>query len=661
MTRGSGTALSRPRLLWSAGVVVGASVPHWWMLPAWMPAMLVLCAAWRIAAGHLGWRVPGRAVRMLLATLALIGVLAQYRTINGVTAGSALLVVMVALKLVEARTHRDELVLMIIAYFLVFASLLEHQSLPIALYLLAFVFVTTAGLLQLGRRGPLLDARVSAKLAGRMLVKALPVMIVLFVLFPRLPGPLWALPSTPSGGITGLSESMSPGDITELAMSEEIVFRVEFEDEAPPVEQLYWRGPVLAGFGGRAWTRTFTGRAASTAEIEYLGPAVEYRVMLEPSARTWAFALDMPKTWSEPGRLFLTSDYQLVSSARRDASARLDYRATSHTRFRIREELGERERRYLTHLPEDSNPRARALAESWRERESSEEAIIATGMAHFREEPFRYTLTPARLGRDAADEFLFETREGFCEHYASAFAVLMRAAGIPARVVMGYHGGELNAFGQYYIVRQSDAHAWTEVWLEGRGWVRVDPTAAIAPERIELGAASSGLAGSRAGLHGGWLRTARYAWDAINTHWYGSVVGFGQASQRDFLERIGFARATAGAMIAAAVTGVMLILAAFMSYRAFVGRIRRRRDPAARCFEVFVRRVARRRVAPRAAHETPSAFAERAARALPAEGPQIRAITAVYLRARYERDGDGAALQRLQRLVRGFRPRNADA
>ena len=649
---------TRGRMMWSAGVILGASLPHWLYLPVWMPALLCACVAWRIESGRRHWRGPGRAARMALALLAFTAVLTQYHTINGVEAGSALLVVMVALKFLEAQTHRDQVVLMIIAYFLVFASLLEQQSIAIGIYLIGFVLVTTVGLLQLGRRGSMLPTGRTAALAARMLLQALPIMVVLFFLFPRLPGPLWALPPDTRSATTGLSDTMSPGDITELGLSDEVAFRVEFFDAAPSAERLYWRGPVLASFDGRRWSRDFGVRPAGSAAIEYLAEPTEYRVMLEPNGRGWAFALDVPRQWSGVERMMMTSDYQLLVPPGRRAASRLDYLVTSHTTYRTLDGLNERERSYLTRLPDDVNPRTRALAAAWVQRGLSPEAVVEEALRFLRDQPFFYTLTPPPLGDHAADEFLFETREGFCEHYASAFAVMMRAAGLPARIVTGYQGAELNQLGRYYIVRQSDAHAWTEVWLDGRGWLRVDPTAAVAPERIEVGSLG-GLAGGSvgSGLAGmGWVRTARYAWDALNTYWYGWVVGYGELTQRLLLERLGFGRATYGEMIMAAAAGVALVLAVLTVWQISRQRRRTRPDAAQRFFSRFCRQIERRRVAPRRPAESPAAYAARAERELPAAAAAVRQITAAYLRARYEPDPDGEALRQLRRLVGNFRP-----
>ena len=657
MSAASTSVSTRARLVWSAGVVVAASLPHWPLLPAWLPALLLAASAWRLSADRFGWRTPGRPLRIVLAAAALLGVLAEFRTINGVIAGSSLLVAMVALKLVETRTHRDEVLLMIISYFLVFASLLEHQSPLVGAYLIVFVLVTTAGLVQLGRGGPLLPSARTLGVAAGLLVKALPVMLVLFVLFPRLPGPLWALPTAPGSGATGLSDSMTPGDISHLVLSDEIAFRVEFEGEPPPLGELYWRGPVLAEFDGRTWTRGFAHRLDEPPRVEYLGAPVEYRVLLEPGTPGWTFALDMPRSWSEPGRLVMTSDYQLVARTRRDRGRRLDYRVVSHTRYRTLEPPGLYERHRLTYVPEGSSPRTVALVADWKAQGLAGEALIRRALDHFTREPFRYTLRPARLGAQPVDEFLFDTREGFCEHYASALAIMLRAAGMPARVVTGYHGGERNGFGGYYVVRQSDAHAWTEVWLDDRGWIRIDPTAAIAPDRIERGAAST-IAGLGSAIgRVGWIRTMRHLWDTFEMRWYELVVGYGQTTQRLFLERLGFVSTSAARLLGAAAVGVASILALLTIGHAIASRLQRGPDPVTRAFGRFVRRLRRHGVRPPAPHETPSAYAERAARALPGDAAALREIAAAYLAARYEPDRDGDARRRLEALVRRFRPR----
>ena len=441
--------------------------------------------------------------------------LLQYRTLNGVEAGSALLVVMVALKFLESRNQRDQLVLIMISYFLMFASLLGERGPLVAAYVILLVWLTTVALIQIGRRGEFLPYRATGALSGRLLLHALPLMAALFMLFPRLPGPLWAIPGSTSSGATGLNDTMSPGDITNLGLSDEVAFRVEFEGRPPRANDLYWRGPSLTHFNGRTWSMLQGGRRGERVAdtIEYRGESTSYRVMLEPDGRNWLFALDMPARWTGDNSLRMGSDYQLGTFFGGPRARRLDYRVTSYVDYSAREPLTEREREMFSALPAESSPRARALASTWVDDEPSGAEIIERAMAYLRSQPFQYTLTPPALGAQPVDEFLFETREGFCEHYASALTVLLRAAGLPARIVMGYQGGELNGIGGYYIVRQSDAHAWTEVWLADEGWVRVDAVAAVAPERVALGfdgvAARRGR-GGRAAHRGGAARPCSF-------------------------------------------------------------------------------------------------------------------------------------------------------
>jgi len=653
------------RLLWTAAIVVGASLVAWPTLPVWIPLLLVACVAWRLAIAVLGWAVPPRSLRLVLATLAFLGVLAQYRTINGIEAGSALLVVMVALKFLESHAHRDQLVLMIIAYFLVFASLLTERSLWSAAYLLAFVWLTTVALLQVARRSALLPTRETARAGTRLLLQAAPVMLVLFVLFPRLPGPLWGMAQSSSSASTGLSDTMSPGDITALGLSDEIAFRVEFLSAPPGPSELYWRGPVLSSFNGRTWSRPEGMRRNVARTLEHRGAPVDYRVTLEPAASRWAVALDMPARWSASRTMVMGSDYQLRMFSFDRRPVRLDYTVTSYTDYRALEPLTEAEQRRFSSLPSGNNPRTRALAESWLADNPTPREIVARALAFFSSAQFVYTLTPPRLGQHAVDEFLFETREGFCEHYASAFAVMLRAAGIPARVVTGYQGGELNVAGGYYIVRQSDAHAWTEAWLTDEGWVRIDPIAVVAPDRIEDGSGRAALEAAGGGVpvigRFSWVRDALLLWDAANVYWTRWVLGYGPELQRDLLAALGFDDAQwtrrLGVLLglAIAATALVSIVLTFAIARAY--RTRRRIDPAQRLFTAFTRRLAALDVAPRGATEAPAAYGRRAATALPQAADAIERIVDAYLRARYEPDPDRAALAELRTRVGGFAPR----
>jgi transglutaminase-like putative cysteine protease len=648
------------RLLWTAGIAGAASLPHWPILPIWILGLLCVSVAWRLACAHLGWPMPNMVARIVLALLSFAAVLAQYQTINGIEAGTALLVVMVALKFLESTTARDQLVLVIISYFLLFAATLGDRGPLMLVYLFAVVWLTTVGLLQLGRVGPLLGGRATIRQAGRLLLQALPIMAILFVLFPRLPGPLWGIPGAESRGRSGLSDTMSPGDLTELGLSDDVAFRVDFYGLVPGPDRLYWRGPVLSVFNGRTWSSDGPAMRPGMVDLlELSGEPLDYRVMLEPHDRRWVFALDMPVSWSPDLDIRMENHYQLVRT-RRPIRSLFDYEVRSYPEYRTKEVLNERTRDYYLRLPPEGNPRSRSLAEQWRAESSNDREIIAKALALFRAEPFFYTLTPPPLGANTADDFLFQTREGFCEHYASAFTILMRAAGIPARVVTGYQGGERNPLGEYYIVYQSNAHAWTEVWLDGEGWVRVDPTAAVAPDRISSGLSGRSLADEetrRSALaNWPWLRRAMLAWDAAQTYWDVWVVGYGPELQRALLEALGISRPNWSKLLALAAGTVLLASLTLTMYLSWSFRRRRHRDRAAAAFDQFCRRIERARVTPRRAGEGPLDFGRRAASSLPQNAEQIDAITRAYLRARYEPHEGSAALDQLVRLVRSFRP-----
>jgi protein-glutamine gamma-glutamyltransferase len=341
-----------------------------------------------------------------------------------------------------------------------------------------------------------------------MLAFAAPVALVMFLLFPRVPGPFWALPSRSAAGLTGLSDEMSPGMISQLIQSDEIAFRVSFEGPEPPQSALYWRGPVLERFDGSTW-RDLERLPQLSPRMQLRGPSFRYRITLEPHGRAWLLALDFPARWSDRDAM-LTNEFQLVSRRPIDSAHALEIE--SWPEASPEPELSPLLRMRNLQQPEGRNPRSTELAIALRAAAGSDAAFVDAVLRHFREQPFVYTLQPPLLGSvHPVDEFMFRTRRGFCEHYASAFTLMARAAGVPARVVTGYQGGEVNPISNRLVVRQSDAHAWSEVWLEGRGWTRVDPTGAVAPNRIELSLGDALPAGERVpGARAAWLpRAAR--------------------------------------------------------------------------------------------------------------------------------------------------------
>ncbi len=463
------------------GAYLGGALLHLGRVPLWV--ILVACggAAWALAAAHGRARLPGQWFKVAL-TLALTGtVLAMFHTLNGLNAGSALLVLMGAIKLLEATSRRDRLIVVGVSFYLLIAACLTSQELLRApLYLLQAWACCTALLYAAHPQAPIPSAQ-AGRLSLRSLMLALPLALLLFLLFPRLSGAFWSLGNAGQAQ-TGLSDRMSPGSISELGNSVEPVFRVWFSGPPPPPEQRYWRGPVLHDFDGYTWTRTHGDYRPET--LQYLGPPYHYQIRLEPDSTPWWPALDTVQTAGAPGTR-ITPDRQLV--AFRPFHDAVTYSATSYTTTRSAEPLSRLAQRFDAALPDGRNPRSQALARRLRAAAPDVPAYVASVVALFRDGHFEYTLTPPLLDLNSVDDFLFNTRRGFCGHFASAFAMLMRAGGVPARVVTGYQGGEWNPIGGYFLIRRSDAHAWVEVWEDGRGWVRVDPTAIVAPERLRRG------------------------------------------------------------------------------------------------------------------------------------------------------------------------------
>jgi transglutaminase-like putative cysteine protease len=640
-------------LAWLAAALATVLLPHVLHLPPWVLLLSLGGVAWYGWAALGDHRLPPAWLRAILALGAAAAVYATQHTLFGRDAGVSLLVVMAGLKLLELRSHRDAMLVIFLAYFLIVTQFLFSQEIPMAAYLFAAVFMVTGALVALNREGRSGDPWEPARVAGRLLLQALPLMLVLFLLFPRVPGPLWSLPRDAHSGQTGLSDRMEPGSISRLSQSDAVAFRVAFEGAAPPPGERYWRGPVLWSYDGRAWTPGWiSNRGASGDELQPLGGAVSYTLTLEPHNQPWLLALDVPA--AAPERTRLTADLRLQS--RRPVTERLRYRATSYTEYRAGTRLLVLERAMALRLPESGDPRTRALARELRSASSNDPDLVRRALARFREQPFVYTLTPPLLGQDPVDGFLFETRRGFCEHYAGAFVFLMRAAGIPARVVTGYLGGEANTLSDYYIVRQSDAHAWAEVWLPEQGWVRVDPTAAVAPQRVERGLQAAVAEGEPLPVFRRtdqqWLRDLRLAWDTLNSRWNAYVLGYGPELQRDFLALLGLAGLgwLGLGLAGVAGAGILVLLISLWLLR----RGDRVRDPVVRSYARFCARLARAGLA-RETGEAPRTFAGRVAQARPDLAEPVARITSLYESLRYGPRPTEAAARELKRLVRTFR------
>lgn len=631
-----------------AGLILALAIvaaPHALRAPWWL-ALLTLCLyGWRVRAHATRQALPARWLLLLIAGAAMVGVWMEYHMIFGRVAGIVLLLLFSGLKLLETRTHRDASAVAFLCYFLLITNFLYTQNIAVALVMfLALAVITTT---VVGFSAPQRPLRANLRTAGLLLGYAAPVALLLFLLFPRVQGPMWGLPQDAQSGITGLSDSMAPGDLAQLAQSDALAFRAEFADRIPAPRQRYWRGPVLSDFDGRTWTAGQVHLAAALPAPRD-GTTYLYTVLLEPHQRNWLFALESPAR--RPPYASFSSDGQLLSAS--PVRNRLRYEMVSVADARPDAREDPLLLRRALRIPPGYNPRARALAAEWRGAARNDDQILARAIDFFRTGRYAYTLEPPLLGRESVDEFLFSTRAGFCEHFASAFVFLMRAAGLPARVVTGYQGGDPNPVDGILTVRQSDAHAWAEVFVAGRGWLRVDPTAAAVPGRVDAGLARA-VADSAAlpflmRPELAWLRGMRYNWEALVHKWNVWVLGYNPERQREFMSRFGM-RNTDWKELAAtlfAALGVVTASLVLWSLRRWA-----RPDPVQAAWHRFCRKLGARGTV-RAPNEGPRDFAARAAKHVPAASAAIRRIGELYIALRYGKAADAEAIAELKRLVR---------
>ncbi len=614
-SRPGGIVISRDKsdtlLLLFACVLVLA--PHSLQLPGWIGGTAAVLLAWRGWITFRGNRMPSRWLLLPLALAAMGGIYLEFRTFFGQEAGVATLVLLLTFKLLEMRARRDLFAVVFLAFFLLLARFLASQTIADAALTIVSVVVLITAQLSFQYTGAVPPLRKRLRFSATIVALAVPLTIVLFVLFPRVQGPLWAMPGQTHGARSGLSDSMSPGNISQLALSDEIAFRAKFAGDAPPQNALYWRGIVLDAYDGKTWRRDPRPRGHADRS-EHRGPAVRYQITQEASRQPRLFALELPamvpQLAGNPVRL--TSDLQLATA--RPVNERIRYDMVSYPAAALQDDARAESMDDWLQLPANHHPRTLALAASIRARHADDAARITAVLSMFHTQPFRYTLQPPLLEGDSVDAFLFDTRAGFCEHYAGAFAVLMRAMGIPARIVTGYQGGQLNPADGFMTIRQSDAHAWAEAWLPTRGWIRVDPTAAVAPERIERSAASASrstpVLGGLVHLEVGpdsWLRNLRFRWEALNNGWNQWVLDYTPERQKHLLRALGFDNIDWKTMtVLVALIGGLTVLLTIM----FVGSGRQPADPVDRLYAAFCKRIARRGC-PRHMHEGPDAYARR--------------------------------------------------
>ena len=630
--------------LFLLGVIAWTVLPHASHLPVWTMLLTTIVLLWRGRLALSGGALPGRWLLLAVLALAIGLTFWSYRSLLGKEPGVTLAVSLMALKTLELRARRDAFVVFFLGFFIILTHFLYSQSLPVAAAMLVSVWglLTAVVLAHMPVGQPSL--RQASGLAARTALLGAPVMALLFVLFPRI-GPLWGVPQD---GIstTGLSNTMKMGSMTELALDESIAMRLRFEGAPPAPPDMYLRGPVLTRFDGVEWRPLGlpfapAGVAPRPPNLKLQGEAIRYEVTLEPLRLASVPLLEATTQISPIEGLRVSARDDLQWLAERPVYERVRFKAEAHTRYTLGLPRRAGELQESLELPPGYNPRTLAWAKSFRNdpmnRQVGAGVFAQALLRHIRQSGFSYTLAPGDYGRDGIDEFWLDRKEGFCEHFAAAFVVVMRAAGFPARVVTGYQGTDLLPVDGFYVVRQSSAHAWAEYWQTGVGWVRADPTAAVAPDRIarssRLAARPGLVAGAFAAMSPQLLASLKSGWEALNNRWNQWVLNYSRGQQLDVLKNIGFS-SPGWEDLALLLIGTLSALA--LTGAAWAWFDRHRIDPWVRQLD-RIKRALRSLGVPAAPHEAPRTLAARVRERLGAAGELLAAALDALEAQRYSR------------------------
>jgi protein-glutamine gamma-glutamyltransferase len=654
-------SIPRRPLLWLAAALLFTLPPMFGSLVRWVPCVFLLALAMKFWMEPRGYRLRFATLKLMLAAIGLFAIFASYGTLKGVEPGISLLVVLVSLKVLEAHTAREFQVMVLMGWVLCLCGFFLSQDFVIALSLLTAFALLLVALIQFYRGSSPGAFWPPLATTFKILVQAAPLVVLLFVLFPRINTGLRVDFRANRLASSGFSDRLSPGSIAALANSSEIAFRAEFPGStATPPGSMYWRGAVMWHCDGLEWRAPYVPVSISrSARQSPRGNTIRQRITLAPHGARWMFALDRPFE-IPPGAILARGDYlwsvQTIRKARR-------YEVVSSLGT-VGKELTPGERREGLELPPSISPAVRELAQSWTTQNSNPRAIVNSALQFFQARGFRYSLTPGEYKSNDLEQFLFRRRVGFCEHYAASFATLMRLAGVPARVVVGYLGGEYNDLGHFFLVRQADTHAWCEVWLPESGWTRVDPTTAVAPGRASLDFTSfletRGVSGQMQSPRSAFFTqlarsalftNARLALETLSYEWDTRVLAFDADVQEVLLDSMGLANRGPFVLIIEILIVAIALLVIYFGWMQL--RTRSRADRVKALYERFCRKAARLGVR-RDPWEGPSDFSRRAALLLPDESDRIRQISNIYISLRYAPESAGVALDRFVREVRAF-------
>lgn len=631
--------------------LVMGMAPHILALPLWVNLWCFSLWGWIFVLHRKSWRVPPRWIHLVLAMVAFSVIIVTSRGRFDSDSGIGLLCLMGSIKPFEIKGHRDRMITLFLVYFMIVSSLFFSESLDMTVYLFATLIAVTGILIHVNF--PDIPVRKGIRLSSVIVMQALPLALILFVVFPRIQGSLWGFQFQKKGS-TGLSDTLVPGSVTELGRDDTVAFRVTFDGQAPSPSQMYWRAMVFDRYDGRRWR--IDPKPSGLSKFPPKNQTVSYDVILEPHNQRWIFVLDFPV--ATPGKYFLLKDLTLRS--RRKIITKILYTCTSSL-TRQTGVIGSWDEDDLS-LPDSGNPRARNWARSLRLENPDTEALVDNLLSYINENEYYYTLNPPPATRDQIDGFLFDSRRGYCEHYASAFVFIMRSAGIPARIVGGYHGGETNPYGDYIIIRQSFAHVWAEVWMDDRGWVRVDPTAAVNESRVDTESLALSTRARPENSEGeskeGFFDQAAFVWDVVNYTWYNTILGYSSDRQKRLLERYGLSLETIGGILKIFGISVLLTGCIVASYILLQSASQRKKaDPIREIYRGFLKKMARVGIVHQD-HEGPYTFAARCVTLRKDMAAEVYSITRLYTLIRYGgHDGDGQLVRTFKQQVRCFHPK----
>lgn len=649
--------IGRSSLFWLLASMIASLLPHVAHIPLWLTLMVSVCICYRLLIYRGRLKFPSLWVKIPLLFFGVSFVWVHFGTLFGPDAGVGFLILVYAFKALEMYREKDAYVIVILSYFIMAIFFLTSTSLLTTMYMLLVIMMISATLVSLNRTSPIPRPINNLQISTVILLQSLPLMVILFIFFPRLP-PFWSFQIDQTESVTGLSESMSPSDVAKLGRSDKLAFRANFEGRTPAIKDLYWRSMVFDDFDGRTWTKSNQQDAQALREIhwssrsapkwfletQYLKQGIDYEVTVEPTKKNYIPALELPRS-SELG-VGLTRHYTLISRELIESTARFQIR--SFLKYQADAVLTAEAHGLNTSIVDDENARSRRFAKDLYAAVGKQpEAFINALLKKFNEDEFHYTLSPPTAENNTIDHFFMDTKKGFCMHYAGAFTYLMRAVGIPARVVVGYHGGEVNPIGNYVLVHQFDAHGWAEVWLTGQGWVRVDPTHSVAPERILEGAFNTlqisdsieetGAFSTAQLQQFPWLNQLRLSLDYINYTWDLFVVSYDRDSQSDLMSRY-FNGMNAAVVMAVLIVicAVVVMIVAYVFYRLSVGRYK---DKVDWVYQQLSKRIAKQSGEQdflRRPGEAPLEYSERLRGPIPEVYPLLQQATDRYYHYQFE-------------------------